>query len=99
MRRRAFVIVIGLAALVVYFWPKDAGGVLCGPVCSPTGRETWERSCMGFRTRETFADAYRDRCYGLVVGERICSGRPHGSPPNTPEQILDCDYPAYRQSP
>ena len=91
--KRIYVILLLIAVVGVdFFFPKRAGGSLCGPVCPPNGLHYYEQQCLGIKSTETVVDAYLDVCYGLPMGEKKCYGIPFIE--GSRERIeLDCDYP------
>ena len=85
----AFILVI---ALVVFLYPKNVGGNLCGPTCPVTGLHYFEQDCLGIKTRTTVIDAYWETCYGMPIGDKICYGVPRNETVNFEDRILDCNY-------
>ncbi len=85
-------IVFIILALIVFFYPKNVGGPLCGPVCPSVGLHHYEKPCFGIKVRNTFIDGYSDTCYGLSIGEKKCYGVPYTNP-GMDNIRLDCDYP------
>jgi hypothetical protein len=84
------VIIIGLLA---FFYPKNVGGPLCGPVCPSLGLTSFRQDCLGFKVRYTMIDGYSDNCYGLPIGERKCYGIPYDEKSNFNDRELSCNYP------
>jgi hypothetical protein len=93
MSAKAVLIVVCLAliCLALVFFPKDVGGPLCGPVCASKGLHHYERSCLGWKTKQTFTDGYREHCYGLRYGKMRCYGVPFFE--SGLDKEIDCDYP------
>lgn len=89
--KKVILILAGVILIGIIFFPKESGGPLCGPVCSD-GLHTWQRQCIGFSVRDNYIDGFTDRCFGLPIGERRCFGTPTGSPPNTPDREMSCNY-------
>jgi len=74
------IIVITAIALVIFLYPKDAGGV-CG-YCNVTGIHKIEYDCIGFKFdyRENCPDCGTQiKCIGIIAGNKQCYGVPEGS--------------------
>lgn len=79
-----------LVIIVVVFYPKDAGGPLCGPICPPTGLKRYERDCLGIKIRKNVIDGFRDYCYGIPLGQTSCYGDEQASPLKRQEIPMAC---------
>jgi len=90
-RKYTLIITIVIISLVAFFFPKNVGGPLCGPVCPGVGLHYYEKSCFGFKVRHTVIDSYSDICYGLSIGEKKCFGVPYTEGSGNVQ--LDCNYP------
>jgi len=84
------IIIIGISG---FFYPKNVGGPLCGPVCPGLGLHYYRQDCLGFKVRYTMIDAYSDECYGVPVGEKKCYGVPYDEKTNFNDIELSCNYP------
>jgi len=77
MNNKIKMLLIGIAIilLILFLYPKDAGGGNCG-FCM-VGEYKWtERNCLGFEQQyypEGCADCTTDLiCYGIPYGEKTC---------------------------
>ena len=76
----------------IFFFPKEVGGNLCGPVCPPQGLHYFEQECFGLKIRTKVIDAYWDNCYGLPIEEKRCYGVPYTEYPKIADKVIDCNY-------
>jgi len=86
-------IIVTLIILIVYFYPKEAGGT-CGFCPSPPAVQRIEYGCIGFkqdmRPEQGCMDCgIRIVCYGLVTGEKKCYTYMHDF--NNPPTEVPCD--------
>ena len=95
MKKIIFILLI-IAILVILFYPKNSGGVLCGPDCPPTCLNSYEKSCFGIKVRDSFADGFEDLCFGIIYGSEQCYGRRHGTKAPK-DELLPCNYPPFEQ--
>lgn len=97
MNNKIAYLILGVVVIlggIVFFYPKDVGGPLCGPVCSSQGLHYYKKQCLGIKVRSAYIDAYDDVCYGVPVSEKKCYGVPYRRDDNVKQDIeLDCKYP------
>jgi len=84
---------IVIIMLIGFFFPKNVGGPLCGPVCPSLGLFSYSKPCFGFKETRTYIDGFSDDCYGIPYGEKKCYGLPFSSRPGSNTILMDCDYP------
>ncbi len=84
--------IIGLS-LGIFFYPKNVGGPLCGPVCPSLGLHYYKQDCLGIRATYSATDWYENVCYGLPLGIKKCYGVPcNGNESGSNDVELDCNY-------
>ena len=93
---RLIVILLAVIAFVAFFYPKYAGGPLCGPDCPSRGLHNWQKPCIGFMLRENISGSYIDKCYGISYGKPTCFGVPFDAEQMNDTKI-DCKYPCSDQ--
>ena len=93
--KKKLIYLILFLILAFIFFPKDGGGVLCGPICPLTGLHYYQKTCIGVRVGVNYIDGYSDLCFGIPIGEKQCFGIPHESLPGAKDIKLDCNYPPY----
>lgn len=92
------IVVVLVLASIGFFYPKEVGGNLCGPVCPSRGLHYYKQGCLGIDKRYTAIDASWTICYGLPIGEKKCYGVPYTEPEEEIDKAiidreLDCNYP------
>ncbi len=97
-QRLLFLLIIFIIILLSWFlFPKNVGGVLCGPVCPPNGLHYYKQSCFGIENRFIPKDcidcSYTDMCFGIPVGKKKCYGVSYTETENFEDKELDCNYP------
>ena len=81
-----------LVLLIFFFYPKNSGGPLCGPICPELGLHYYRQLCFGIERTNTEIDSNTVTCYGWPVGETKCYGTRY-DPPSSRNVQLPCDYP------
>jgi hypothetical protein len=80
------IVVVIAVTLVIFFYPKDAGGI-CG-WCPSTGIHRTEYDCIGFKYeyKPQCPDCGIEiKCMGIVTGQKKYYGVPEGS--ETTEEV------------
>ncbi|MBI2578970.1 MAG: hypothetical protein HYW26_04635 [Candidatus Aenigmarchaeota archaeon] len=99
MHGKYLLLIIGIIiiALIGFFFPRNIGGILCGPVCPPHGLHYYEQSCFGMKYRFIHTNCsdcgYSDICFGIPTGEKRCFGVPYTETENFESREIGCNYP------
>lgn len=89
MKKSIILISLAIAAvLIIFFYPKDAGGGTCG-LCAPGAYKWEERSCLGIK--QIFYPGCCDipsrlLCYGIAYGENVCYNSS-----DSPRTVVSCE--------